>query len=105
MTYLIKWILSQSRRYTYRIVFVPETIGSITYLSKNLDIMKQKIIAGFNITCIGDDNAYSYLPSRYGNALADKVALKVPIRSRITFYSIQFFGARKMMNVSIVHQV
>ena len=45
-TYLAKWIGNKPRKYTYRIIFIPETIGSITYLSKNLDIMKKNIIAG-----------------------------------------------------------
>ena len=39
-TFLTKWIQSKPRKYTYRIVFIPETIGSITYLSKNLNLMK-----------------------------------------------------------------
>jgi aminopeptidase-like protein len=76
-TMLVKWIASKRRRYTYRIIFIPETIGAITYLSRNLDQMKEKIVAGFNVTCVGDDRAYSYLPSRHGNTLADKVALNV----------------------------
>lgn len=76
-TFLVKWILNRPHRYTYRVVFIPETIGSITYLSKNIEKMKKNIIAGFNITCVGDDGPYSYLPSRKGNTLADKVALNV----------------------------
>jgi aminopeptidase-like protein len=40
-------------------------------------MMKQRIIAGFNISCVGDDRAYSYIPSRYGNTLADRVAKNV----------------------------
>lgn len=76
-TALAKWLLAEPRRYTYRIIFVPETIGSITYLSKNLFEMKQHIVAGFNITCIGDDRQYSFLPSRNGATLADKVALSI----------------------------
>jgi aminopeptidase-like protein len=72
--YLADWIKKLSkRRYTYRIIFVPETIGSITYLSKNLEILKQNVKAGFNLTCVGDDRTYSYLESRYANTLADKV--------------------------------
>lgn len=75
-TYLAKWLLEQKkRRYTYRIVFIPETIGSITYLSRNLPEMKKNIVAGFNITCIGDERDYSYLPSRAGGTLSDKAAL------------------------------
>jgi len=75
--FLAKWILERPRRYTYRIVYIPETIGSITYLSKNLEAMRKNIIAGFNITCVGDDRVYSYLPTRKGNTLSDRLALNV----------------------------
>ena len=76
-TFLAQWLASAPRHYTYRIIFIPETIGSITYLSKNLRPMKKNIAAGFNITCVGDDRAYSYVPSRNGDTLADRIALKV----------------------------
>ena len=77
-TFLAKWILNLTNRYySYRIIFVPETIGAVAYLSKNLDEMKAKTIAGFVLTCVGDDRSYSYMPSRSGDLLADKVALHV----------------------------
>ncbi|EJF06908.1 hypothetical protein ThvES_00010020 [Thiovulum sp. ES] len=72
---LLEYIKSiPNRRYSYRVIFIPETIGSICYLSKNLEEMKKNIVAGFNLTTIGDDNSYSYLPTRYGDTLADKIA-------------------------------
>lgn len=76
-TFLAKWIMSQPRKYTYRIIFIPETIGSLTYLSRNLDTMKKNVFAGFNISCVGDDRGYSYIPSRDGTTYADKVALNI----------------------------
>jgi|TARA_B100001964_G_C14167354_1_gene569758 aminopeptidase-like protein len=74
---LSKWILNMPRKYTYRIVFVSETIGSIVYLSRNLKKMKKNIIAGFNLSCLGDSMAYSYVPTREGNTYTDKVALNI----------------------------
>ena len=75
VTYLAKWLQTlQSRKYTYRIIFIPETIGSITYLSININQMQKNIIAGFNVACVGDNRSYSYLPSRNGKTLSDKVA-------------------------------
>ena len=74
-TYIVKWLkLLKSRKYTYRIVFVPETIGSIVYINKHLEHLKENVVAGFNLTCIGDERAYSYLPSKKGNTIADRAA-------------------------------
>lgn len=90
-TYLAKWIKENiNRKYSYRIVFIPETIGSIAYLSRNIDEMKKNIIAGFNITCIGDDRAYSYLPSRAGNTLADQAACHVLKHHAPKFYKYSY---------------
>lgn len=75
--FLAKWLKSLDRRLSYRIVFVPETIGSIAYLSKNLDVMKERTIAGFVLTCVGDDRAYSYLETRKANTLTDRVMRNV----------------------------
>ncbi len=77
-TFLAKRILElPDRRYSYRFVFVSETIGSIVYLSENLARLKENVIAGFNISCVGDNRSYSYLPSRNGNTLSDRVAKHV----------------------------
>ena len=54
-----------------------ETIGSIAYIHKNIKDLKKKILAGYVITCVGDDRAVSYVPSRNGNSIADKSALNI----------------------------
>ena len=75
---LAQWLMSlPSRKYTYRFVFVPETIGPITYLSRNLEQLQSRVVAGFNLTCIGDEGDYSYLASRHGNTPIDRIAQRV----------------------------
>ena len=74
-TALGQWIMQEPRRYTYRLVFAPETIGALTYLHHHLHHLRTKVVAAFNLTCMGDDRTYSYLPSRTGDTLADRVAL------------------------------
>tara|TARA_B100000780_G_scaffold263145_1_gene216822 strand:- start:1286 stop:2557 length:1272 start_codon:yes stop_codon:yes gene_type:complete len=66
-----------NNKYTYRFIFIPETIGSITYLSKNYKILKENVYAGFNISCVGDNRAYSFLPSRNGKTISDRAAKHV----------------------------
>lgn len=74
LTALAMWLKRMgNRRYTYRILFIPETIGSIVYISEHMKEMQRNIKAGFVVTCVGDNNEYSYVASRKGNTLADKV--------------------------------
>ena len=76
-TFLSRFIRNLAdRKFSYRILFLPETIGSLTYLSRNLSHLKEHVISGFTITCIGDDRSYSFLPSRSGVTLSDNVARK-----------------------------
>ena len=67
----------EDRRLTYRFVFVPETIGSIAYLSKFGDRMKANVAAGFVVTCVGDPGPFTYKRSRRGDSLADRAAENV----------------------------
>jgi aminopeptidase-like protein len=79
---LAKWLLTlPSRHYTYRLVFTVETIGALTYASRNLDELRDNVVAGFQLTCIGDDRAYTYLASRRSNTRLDRIAKRV-LRTR-----------------------
>jgi aminopeptidase-like protein len=72
---LASWLADNTeRRFTYRILFLPETIGAIVYLSRHLEAMKRNTVAGVVATCIGDDRGYSLLMSREANTLADRAA-------------------------------
>ena len=73
-TEISNWISKQPRRYTYRILFLPETIGAIYYVSKHLSELKSKVKAGFILTCVGDERCWSFMPTRNGNTLTDKVS-------------------------------
>ncbi len=80
MCELIKYVKSlKNRRYTYRFIIIPETIGAITYLATgdHLKHMKEHIVAGFNISCVGDDRDYSIVHSKYADTLADRVLSNV----------------------------
>ena len=69
MIYLKKY---KSLKYSYRFALVPETIGSIAYLSKFIKKMQLNIICGFNLTCVGDERAYSFVTSRRENTISDE---------------------------------
>ena len=77
-TALAKWIKSiKDRHYTYRIIFIPETIGSIAYIYQNIKQLKKRVKAGFVVVCVGDNKRYSFLSSKRENTLADRAALYV----------------------------
>ncbi|MBQ7834048.1 MAG: DUF4910 domain-containing protein [Lachnospiraceae bacterium] len=61
------------RKYSYRFIYIPETIGSITYLSRNIEHLKKNVISGVNLSCVGDNDDYSFVQSRYGNTLTDQM--------------------------------
>lgn len=71
---LMKYVTEEikSPKYSYRFVLLPETIGSIAYLSKNWQEMKKKTLAGFNLSCVGDERSYSHVQSPNGDTLADE---------------------------------
>ena len=52
--------------YTYRFVILPETIGSISYLSKYYKQMKKNLIMGYNISCVGDNRNFSIIKNIAG---------------------------------------
>ena len=82
---IIKYVKqNSSRKYNYRFVLLPETIGSIAYLSRKSKKLIEKVICGFNLTCCGDNNQYTHIQSPNGNNLAD-LALKAALIGKKMF--------------------
>jgi aminopeptidase-like protein len=63
-----------NRRYTYRFLFAPETIGVIAFLAKNGEHLKNKLRAGYVLTCCGDAGDLTYKRSKHRTSLADRAA-------------------------------
>jgi aminopeptidase-like protein len=74
---LIDYFLKKKLQKTLRFIFIPETIGSIAYLSKKINYLKRYTVGGFNLTCIGDEANFSCIFSKYGNTQSDKVIKEV----------------------------
>jgi aminopeptidase-like protein len=77
----------ESLKYTYRFVFIPETIGAIAFLRKNLRNLKRNCVAGLVATCLGDSGKFSYVPSRSGDSLSDKVSKYVLKNLEAKYYN------------------
>jgi aminopeptidase-like protein len=63
-------------RYTYRFLFLPGTIGPITWLARN-EAVVPRIRHGLVLVCLGDAGGFTYKKSRQGNAAIDRVAAHV----------------------------
>ena len=78
----------KKRKYTYRFVLLPETIGSIAYLSKFKNQLKKNVFAGYNLSCVGDERAYSIIHSPSANTIADQSLLSALIgKKNLKVYS------------------
>ena len=85
---------AKSLKKTLRFIFVPETIGSITYLNKNIKNLKQNVIAGYNLTCIGDERQHSCMMSKYEDSPADLALIQAYKNLHIKKFKIYSFLER-----------
>ena len=77
LIHLSNWIKKiKNRKYSYRILFSSETIGTICYIKKRLKILKANVIGGYVISCVGDDRNFSYIKSKEDNSLSNQIALR-----------------------------
>jgi len=74
--FLAKLLSRRNRRYSYRFLFIPGTIGAITWLARNQETA-ERIRHGLVLTCIGDSGHFHYKKSRRGNAEIDRAVAHV----------------------------
>jgi len=76
LAFLAKYLKNIPSKYSYRFLFIPETIGAITWLFRN-EHNVPKIKHGLIATCVGDSGVSSYKKSRQGNAEIDRTVIDV----------------------------
>lgn len=79
-----------NRKYTYRFLFAPETIGVVAFLHKNGEILKRNLVAGYVLTCCGDSGAFVYKQSKKATSLADEIAVHVLKNQKLPYEVIPF---------------
>jgi aminopeptidase-like protein len=67
----------KDRKFTYRFVIFPETIGSISFLSRRADHLQKNLLAGYHLTCIGDGGSLTYKLSRQEDSFGDRQAVEL----------------------------
>ena len=90
LTFLAKSLLNKPLRYSYRFLFIPETIGAIVWLSRN-EKAARNIKGGLVATCLGDSGQMTYKQSKDGDSYIDRVVKKVLIDSNNPHKIIKFF--------------
>lgn len=91
---LANFFRKRNLKKTLRFIFIPETIGSISYLNKNLKHLKENVIGGFNISCIGDEREFSCMLSKYSNSPSDEALIDAFKILKIRNYKIYSFLKR-----------
>lgn len=90
LTHLAQHLSAQKNRYSYRFLFIPGTIGSITWLALN-EHQVHHIKHGLVASLLGDGGRFTYKKSRQGNAEIDKVTEYVLRHSGHPFQVLDFF--------------
>ncbi len=89
-TFLAKHLSAGTRRYSYRFLFIPATIGSITWLHQNRERVG-RIRHGLVVTCVGDPGRFTYKKTRRGDADIDRVVPYVLRAAQSEFQSVDFY--------------
>jgi aminopeptidase-like protein len=75
-TFLAHFLAKRELRYSYRFLFIPGTIGAITWLARNREAAR-RVRNGLVLTCVGDAGGFHYKKSRRGNTEIDRAAAHI----------------------------
>ena len=73
---IAKSLMNQKNHYTYKILFLPETIGSIAYMSQNEELIP-KMKYGLFLEMLGNNNTHALQYSRQANTRLDRIAKNI----------------------------
>jgi len=90
VTLLAKFLSKFELNYSYRFLFIPETIGAITWLKFNEENIS-KIKHGLVVTCVGDSGKFTYKKSRIGDTEIDQTVINILKESEESFEISDFF--------------
>ena len=87
---LIEYFRKKKNNKTLRFIFIPETIGSIGYISKNFKYLRENVCGGYVLSCIGDNRNHSCILSKYENSPSDKSLIEAYKKNNIKYKKYSF---------------
>jgi aminopeptidase-like protein len=77
-------------KYSVRLLIMPETIGAISYINSHSKRLMKHTEFGMVLTCVGDDNKWSFLQSKFGKTTIDELVRELFRRKSIEFTEYTF---------------
>ncbi|WP_400191536.1 DUF4910 domain-containing protein [Hymenobacter sp. B81] len=88
---LAHWLARQPRRFTYRLLFVPATVGAIAWLHEHRHAVLPQIRHGLVLSLLGGAGAFTYKSSRQGSAEVDR-AVALALRDAGAAHELRNFS-------------
>jgi len=93
LAYLYQNLKKLNLNYTYRFIINPETIGSLCYLSSNFKNLKDNVVGGIVLTCLGGPKQkLSYKTSKNNNSILDKFFIRKKLEEKIKIREFDAYG-------------
>ena len=87
---LMNFFSKRKNKKTIKFIFIPETIGAISFIKKEYEFLKKNLDGGYVLSCIGDEKKYSCIFSKYKNAMSDKSLINAYKKLKIKYKEYSF---------------